>query len=423
MKLPAPCSLGSWFMRSAAIAMLAVPPLNALRGEEPPLQLISITSPAYRAEIKGKTRIEFIAPALARVEASSWKEGIGGSKEINLTPQPIMLGPDGKGSFELPADEFPHGPMVVKLTGYKHDNTKADVCHLELFNKGGVKGDMGLSRAPSPPAAAGMRVVYSDDFEKMPRISRTDSSANYYDRKPDASEYGAAQFSQQGSETDPFHQTETWLRIRTSHVPDLKDQFNRQYSTGFISSLHEDGKGFKTKPKRDQYFECKLRFGAAPGMWSAFWLLSGNNHAAHKAQPNDPPGCDEIDILEGYGPWVDLFHTTCHEWGYKNIPNLQECLPFPDATKIGGKADMAEAFHTFGCLITEKKNTYYLDNVEYFSHPTLIRSWEDGNYFMINGSIQEQFLNRAGLINQAQNFSRYGGACDLWVDWVRVYQK
>lgn len=418
-----PWAIVSRFFGNSILTALTLFALAGVQGADAPLQLISVLSPEYRAEVKGKTKVEFVAPALARVEATSWKQSPGAGQEVSLTPQPVMLGPDGKGSFEFPADDFPNGPIVIKLTGYKHDSTKADVCHFELFNKGGERWSGGLMKAPAPPAAMGMKLVFSDDFDKMPRISRTDSSANYYDRKPDGTEYGAAQFSQQGGPNDPFYQTGSLLRIRTSHVPEMQDQFNRKYTTGFISSLHEDGKGFKTKPKRDQYFECRLRFGVAPGMWAAFWLLSGNNYAAHKAQAGDPPGCDEIDILEAYGPWADLFHSTSHEWGYKNHPNLQECLPFPDATKVGGKADMAEAFHTFGCLITEKKTTYYLDNVEYFSHPTLIRSWEDGNYFMINGSIQEQFLNRVGLVDQPQSFDRYGGACDLWVDWVRVYQK
>jgi hypothetical protein len=387
-----------------------------------PQQLISVTSPDYRAEIAGDTTVAFIAPGLAKVTASCWKQGGEWGSEAMLTPEPITLAADGTGSVVFPAKDFPHGPMVIKLTGYLADGKKADYCYLELFNKIGVPWHIGLKDVPVPPQCAGMTQTYADDFTAMPKISQSSTGAVYGPFKADGGEYGDAAFGQQGSAHDPFYQTEDWLRIRTFSVPELVDKWKRKYVTGFLCSLHEDGKGFHTGGNHDQYFECRMTFGAAPGMWAAFWTLSANNY---KSAP--PAPCDELDIIESYAPWQDCYHTTRHEWSYQEHPetreNPGEKKPFPSPVQFAAKADLSQTFHTFGLMIAKDTTTYYCDNVPVFSHPTQTYSWKEGNDFMINASIQGGFFHQPSLLGQKTDWNRYGGACDLWIDWVRVYER
>jgi len=377
-----------------------------------PANRISAVTPDYRAAVKGDTKITVAAPGLATVEASCWQAGPGYGSDSKITPQPVALDAQGSGSFVFPADAYPHGPINIKITGSRSDGTVADTCYLQLFNSGGVTWDAGLKDVPVPPPAAGLTLTYSDDFDTMPTISRTGAGTTYCSLKPDGTEFGDAVFADHEGKYDPFFQVETYLRIRMTHRPDLVDPMNwkRHATTGFLSSEREDGTGFHTGGGHDQYFECRMLYGAAPGTWPAFWTLSAKNYKGN------PGPCNELDILESYMPSTDHYHVTPHEWGYTEGKAKGEFKP--KVTAIGGGADLCQTFHTYGCLITQDVTSYYFDNVKVAEHPTLKYSWSDGNYFMINLAFQDR---KDAYVNG--DFTRYGGADDLWVDWVRVYEK
>lgn len=52
-----------------------------------------------------------------------------------------------------------------------------------------------------------------------------------------------------------------------------------------------------------------------------------------------------------------------------------------------------------------------------WSHKTHKIGWQDGMYFMINNAIKMNDAVRNG------KFGRYGGASDMCVDWVRMYER
>jgi hypothetical protein len=377
-----------------------------------PANRISVVTPDYRATVKGDTTVSFYAPGLATAEATCWKQGPGFGSDSKITPEPIKLDAQGAGSFVFPADSYPHGPIIVRIIGSRGNGKVEDNCYLELFNSGGVAWDAGLKDVPVPPQAAGLKLTFSDDFDKMPTISRTGAGATYCSLKPDSTEFGDAVFADHEGPYDPFFQTETYLRIRMTRRPDLVDPrgWKRTATTGFLSSEREDGTGFHTAGGHDQYFECRMLYGAAPGTWPAFWTLSAKNYLG------SPGPCNELDILESYMPHAESYHVTPHEWGYHE--GKADKWRVQDVTKIGGRANVCQTFHTYGCLITKDITTYYFDNVKVFEHPTLKYAWSDGNYFMINLAFQD----RKDAYHHG-NFDRYGGADDLWVDWVRVYEK
>jgi hypothetical protein len=398
-----------------ALALFCLSPKMVVAEDAPatyPPNRISVVSPEYRSTVKGDTKVDFCAPGLATAEATCWKQGPGFGSRSKLTAHPIKLDAQGNGSFTFPADQFPHGPTIVRIIGSKSDGKITDNCYLELFNEGGVAWDKSLKDVPAPKQAAGMALTFSDDFDTMPTISRTGAGATYCSLKPDGGEFGDAVFADHEGPYDPFYQTESYLRIRMTSRPGLVDPrgWKRTATTGFLSSEREDGTGFHTQGGHDQYFECRLLNGAAPGTWPAFWTLSAKNFLGNA----DP--CDELDILESYMPWADSYHVTPHEWNYKT--GKADKWKVQDVTKIGGKGNVCETFHTYGCLITKEVTTYYFDNVKVFTHPTLKYSWEDGNYFMINLAFQDR---KDAYVNG--DFQRYGGADDLWTDWVRVYER
>lgn len=382
----------------------------ATTGNYPPNQ-ISVVTPDYHAEIQGDTKISVVAPKLSTIEATCWMAGPGYGSDSKLTPTAIKLDAQGAGSFVFPADNYPHGPIIVRIMGSKSGKV-IDNCYLELFNKGGVKWDASLKDIPTPKPAEGMKLTYSDDFDAMPTISRTGEGATYCSLKPDGTEFGDAVFADHEGKYDPFFQTETYLRIRMTYRPELVDPmgWKRKATTGFISSEREDGTGFHTAPRREQYFECRMLNGAAPGTWPAFWTLSTKNHVG------SPGPCNELDILESYMPRADVYHITPHEWSYHEGKVSGECTV--NVTKIGGKGNLCQGFHTYGCLVTKDITSYYFDNVKVYEHPTVRYAWEEGSYFMINLAFQDR---KDAYYNGP--FQRYGGMADLWVDWVRVYEK
>ena len=82
--------------------------------------------------------------------------------------------------------------------------------------------------------------------------------------------------------------------------------------------------------------------------------------------------------------------------------------------KLGIPSAWFEAFHTYGCKITETDTIYYCDNIEVGRHPTLPLSKQKPIFFLIN-------LATGG--GWPVDLSRYNGVADMYVDFVRVYQE
>jgi hypothetical protein len=374
--------------------------------------LISVTDPAYGSDISGDTKINFVAPGLTSVVVDCWQQGDGFGKDT--TVDTVTPDPDGKGSVVFPADKFPHGPITVRLSGKK--DGVVDDCYLQLYNKTGVSWNEGIPKE-APPAAKGMKLVYSDDFNGPLSIG-DDSNSTYYDHKPPdgSQDFSSIPFKSFSSAANPFSQVDTYLRIRA-------DQ--KAGSSGLISSLKKDGTGFMTT--MPCYFECRFIAPTAKGTWPAWWLLTTDP----KADPKDTSQpVDELDIIEavgGEGPGEPngngdpknggLYQVTPHAWNQPQNKAL-ETKAYQDMhdpismTKAGVPSTWYQTFHTYGCLITETDTIYYLDNVEVARHATLPTSKKLPFFFLIN------LATGSGW---PVDLSRYDGHVDMYVDWVRVY--
>jgi len=375
-----------------------------------PGRQISVTTPAYRSDIKGNTTITFAAPGFSMLVVKCWKQGAGFGSDSTIANVPLHT--NGVGSCMFPADEFPHGPLTLRISG--ESGTFKDNCYLQVYNQGGISWNEGLPQTP-PPAAQGMTLVFADDFHGPLSISSTDPKATYYDHKPPggSQDFSVHPFSGYASPKNPFAQVDSYLRIRAS---------DWTHSAGILSSMKNDASGITARAPC--YFECRFIGPNAIGTWPAFWLLTDymTDHVKGKKVP-----CDELDIIEAYGGEgprepnaFDSYMITPHCWDQGEAGKASERQAFEALhnpirmRKAGIPSAWFETLHTYGCLITESNTVYYCDNLEVGRHATLPLSKRLPFFFLIN-------LATGG--GWPVDLSRYYGVADMYVDFVRVYQK
>ncbi|SRR5579883_379549 len=372
---------------------------------------VSILSPDHCSEVKGNARIQVLAPGFKRVIAKCWKPGkdFGSDSTVAIA----VLDEKGRGSFVFRADDYPHGPITLRISG-ENGFTK-DTCYLQLYNKGGVSWNEGMPKeTPSP--AKGMKLVFADDFTSFPSISSTDPKAIYYDHKPPhgSQDFSIHTFSGRDTPQNPFSQVDTYLRIRAS---------DKKHSSGLLSSLKNDGSGIKVSAPC--YFECRFLAPNAVGAWPAFWLMT--DYLSDYKRKGDKTPCDELDIIEAYGgeghgsPNAgDRYQIAPHCWNQGEVGRAIETKAWQAVhnpirmNKAGIPSTWFEAFHTYGCKITRTDTIYYCDNKEVARHTTLPLSKKEPLFFMID-------LATGG--GWPVDLSRYNGVADMYVDYVRVYKQ
>ncbi len=372
---------------------------------------IEVKSPAYCAEVKGKTRIVVSAPGVRTLTAKCWKPG--GKFGADTTVATVKLDEKGEGSFDFPADAYPHGPVTVRISGQVGE--AKDNCYLQLYNKGGIAWREGAPKE-TPPGAKGLRLVFADDFAGPLSISGTDQKATYYDHKPPngSQDFSVHPFTSFGAPNNPFAQVDTYLRIRAS---------DKAHSAGILSSVKNDGSGIKASIPC--YFECRFIGPNAIGTWPAFWLMTDYVSGGQGASDKTP--CDELDVIEAYGgegpgsPNADdKYMVTPHCWNQGDEGRAVERKAFDglknpcQMRKFGIPSTWFEALHTYGCLVTETDTIYYCDDIEVGRHPTFAVCKQRPIFFMIN-------LATGG--GWPVDLSRCDGLADMYVDYVRVWAK
>jgi Glycosyl hydrolases family 16 len=371
---------------------------------------VSVVSPAYCSDIKGDTRITVAAAGFKNVTAKCWKQGDGFGADSTVSVVPLDA--EGNGSFIFPADQYPHGPITIRISG--DNRASKDNCYLQLYNKGGASWNEGAPKDPPAPAK-GMELLFADDFSGPLSISTADPKATYFDHKPLGGDFSTIPFTGHDDRNNPFSQVDTYLRIRA----DAKKK-----SSGLISSLHNDGHGIKASTPC--YFECRFLAPNAIGTWPAFWLMTDYPTERKNGKPENQVLVDELDIIEAYGGEgphepnsYDLYQVTPHAWNQGNAGKAAEAraqkeLHNPTSMKKAGiPSTWFETFHIYGCLVTDTDTIYYCDNIEVGRHKTLDVSKKQPLFFMIN-------LATGG--GWPVDLSRYDGVADMYVDYVRVYQ-
>lgn len=398
------------------------------------VQSIKVLAPAYTSYVKGDVTVVFEAKGMTHAIARCW--GIPKGCDMNwgadVVLADITLGADAMGEFVLPADQFPNGPLTIRIQARDEKSSHQDYCELQVFNLGGIPWKQGLPKA-DPPGAKGMKLVYADDFDGPLSISSNGNGAKYAAHKTGGGDFSGWTFSDPDGDDNPFGQRGTYLRIHGTKAYGAKTG-----RSGILSSLHADGTGVCVPVP--SYFECRFICHSAPGSWGAFWTLTRGTHTMDKSHPDyqkvASQGCDELDIIEcygGYGPHNPNhgghYGVTTHFWGQDKTrpawskekladgsknPDYIPPHRWLDAMEYGGRSSWSWTPHTYGCAITETDTVYYLDDIEILRHPTGPVSLSQPTWFLINYAI-------GGISGWPIDMERYENRTDMWVDFVRVY--
>ena len=399
------------------------------------VQRIAVTAPRHGASIRGDIAVVFQASGMTRAQARCWHgptEKRPGEFGYDAILADLTLGADGVGRFVFHADEFPHGPTTIRIQA-RNNGALKDYFELELFNEGGVTWREGLPDT-DPPGAAGMRLVFADDFDGPLSISSNGRNARYAAHKTGGGDFSGWPFSDPGGANSPFGQRGTWLRIHASKPEGTSGR------TGILSSIRNDGMGVCVSAP--SYFECRFVAHSAPGTWPAFWTLTRGTIGMKKTDPDYEAiaamGTDELDAAEcygGYGPGNPNhgghYSVTTHLWnqdetrpdwsretladGSRN-PGYMPLHRWLDTCDYGGGSQWSWTSHDYGVAITETDTVYYLDGLEVHRHPTGPVSLAQPAWFLIDYAI-------GGISGWPIDLERYGNESDMWVDWVRVYSK
>jgi len=376
-----------------------------------PMHQVSVVSPSYGATVNGDVTIKFYAPGMQNVWARAWKQPDAANPGVNgYDSWFARVTPDANGYAEVvfPAAQFPHGPTTVILSAWDSAEgnpnfTHSDNCYVQLFNEGGVVWKRGLPSAP--PQAAGMSVLYADDFTGPLSVSRTGAGATYASAKPDApggTEFGEAIFADADSVHQPFAILgDNYLRIRAKKAPaGTVDPmgWNRTFTSGLLSSVRTDGTGIAATYG---YFEARMLMPAGKGAWPAFWLMSQNSisEGVHSTA--------EIDTIEAYGQDPKGACQAKHWW--EGSPEMHETNCSSSNFAFG---DNASTWHIYGTKITPTDTIYYIDNVEVWRHATFEQA-KTPMYFMVNLALGGGW---------PIDLERYNNQIDLYVDYIRVFQ-
>ena len=153
-------------------------------------------------------------------------------------------------------------------------------------------------------------------------------------------------------------------------------------------------------------FQIRAKIPRGIGTWPAIWLLSAN-------EPLHWPDDGELDIMEEVGFNPNVIYGTAHNKLYNGANGLQK----------GGNtliADAQDSFHVYAIEWTDKKVTWSVDSIDYFSYsdPGMAGGWPYNNdFFMI--------LN----IAVGGNWGGSHGIDDtifpqqMLIDYVRIYQR
>jgi hypothetical protein len=380
-------------------------------GVENWVQAIRVTQPELRSDVSGMVTVTLNAKGMTEATAFCWKqpdtsepENVWG-KDVNLTPAGIPLDKRGNGSFKFDAEEFPNGPMSVRIYA-RNEAGKKDIFELQLFNTGGAVWNQGLPDAP-PPAARNLQLNFEDDFDGPLSISNDGRDATYTAHKPGGGDFSGWQFSNVLGEGKPFSRKGTWLRIAAR-----KDQESPKGRSGLIASVGTDYSGVWVKAPC--YLECRFTAQSAIGTWPAFWTLA----------PGKGDVVDELDIVEAYGgkgegnPNHPGYSIVSHFWKQTNADGSKKKAPStrPDIMNLGGKSYWSTTFHTYAVYVGLDDTVYYFDDVEVFRHPSGEVSKSSPHCFLINLAI-------GGISGWPIDLQRYENGSDMWVDYVRVYAR
>jgi beta-glucanase (GH16 family) len=197
---------------------------------------------------------------------------------------------------------------------------------------------------------ADYRLTFVDSFDSKATLSNIGITGvakwltHFPDQRGSVGTFGS-EITDVGQFGDPYSVSNGVLNITATKVGDT-------WHLAQLASMDSGERGFLQKYG---YFEMRAKLPTGEGVWPAFFMFD------KKATVSD---AKELDILEAYGSnQPDKWFTAIHYW--QNDKDLNETdTPTIDVS------GMTTDFHTYGCLWTPEKITFYLDGVAKGSIPT-----------------------------------------------------
>lgn len=154
-------------------------------------------------------------------------------------------------------------------------------------------------------------------------------------------------------------------------------------------------------------FEIRAKIPEGRGTWPTIWLLSAN-------EPLNWPLDGELDIMEAVGYDANVIHGVAHNLLYNGANGLFKggSIFIPDAQ---------DSFHVYSMEWTDKKLTWFVDGVQYFTYSDPgagSAGWPfNADFYMIlNIAIGGNYGGKKGIDDAI--FPQ-----QMLVDYVRVYQR
>ena len=194
------------------------------------VQAISVSSPAYCSDIKGDVTVNFTAPGLTRAEALCWQQPTSENTSVwghDAIVASIAIDASGNGSFIFHADQFPNGPIMLRIHA-KDEGKKQDLCQLQLFNKGGVVSNQGIPRKQSSRRRrheTGLRRRFQQPTLDHQKRKRRDLSS----AQTGGGDFSGWPFTDPSGPLNPFSQVGTWMRFAPRGRPAQRRHGNRLF--------------------------------------------------------------------------------------------------------------------------------------------------------------------------------------------------
>ena len=277
-----------------------------------------------------------------------------------------------------------------------------------------------------PAAAAGMHLVWQDDFNSQFTLhsvscktgtgiwpncqAPTSADGWWYENKAGGGDFGDAAFEHSDSVNGygPFTVYQGGLQIRATYDPNYVDPygFHRHWRSGILSGAFPDGStNAQMTTAGDGYYEIRvITPDAQPngGTWPAFWTLD------RRAITNHAIGNTEWDVMEEYGLDKNYWHA--NEWDYSPAtgPNGAIFQGYPAPGK-----DLSVDWHRYGLLVKGGNVTAYFDGVPFGTRAegTLGDGIHPNPFFLIDLAMGSGFP-----VNPPP-----AGYFDMWVSDVEYY--
>lgn len=239
----------------------------------------------------------------------------------------------------------------------------------------------------APPAGQGYRQVFADEF--------------------DGDRLDPARWVAQDQQRRDARNSPRAVTVRGGVLTLTTFTENGKHFTGFIGS---QGKFEQVQG----YFEARVRFANAPGMWAAFWMMPNTYGKSKDPAKADVDGV-EIDIVEHLASFGGTYDTTIHWGGYG--PPHQNTRTQRNKPAKGAN----DGWHTYAVQWEPDGYRFFYDDTLAWTAPKAIPVSRAPQHLLITCEVKDK--GWAGSIPAGGFGDAASSKVRMDVDWVRAWKR